>query len=93
MTPPDTNVKKQQRRHRGPLIGMGLVALFGIGIILYWIAEEVYFAPGPEEPADPTVEERNEGDVSLPADAPVEDLAPEDPEVEVGPSGPDPTDD
>lgn len=93
MTPPDTNVNKQKRRHRGPLIGMGLVAVFGIGIILYWIAEEVFFAPGPEEAPEPAVEERTEGDVTLPGDAPVEEVAPADPEVEIGPSAPDPTDD
>ncbi len=45
MTPPDTDLKKQERRHIGPLIGMAVVVIFGIGIIVYWIGEEVATAP------------------------------------------------
>ena len=45
MSPPDTNLKKQERRHFGPLIGMALVVIFGIGIIVYWTGEEVATAP------------------------------------------------
>ena len=37
MSPPDTNLEKQRRRHWGPLLGIGLVALFGIALILFWI--------------------------------------------------------
>ena len=45
MTPPDANLKKQERRHFGPLIGMAVVVIFGIGIIVYWMGEEVATAP------------------------------------------------
>ncbi|MFG6660890.1 hypothetical protein [Sulfitobacter sp. 915] len=45
MTPPDANLKKQERRHIGPLIGMAVVVIFGIGIIIYWMGEEVATAP------------------------------------------------
>ncbi len=41
MSPPDANLEKQKRRHRGPLLGIGLVAVFAIGLILYWIVEVV----------------------------------------------------
>ena len=46
MSPPDTNVEKQKSRHKGPLIGMALVAVFGIGLITYWVFE--LFAESPE---------------------------------------------
>ena len=45
MSPPDTNLKKQERRHIGPLIGIALVVIFGVGIIVYWTGEEVATAP------------------------------------------------
>lgn len=84
MTPPDTNLNKQKRRHRGPLIGMGLVAVFGVGLILYWIAELIVGAPGPEEIEDqPAPAEIREGDVEVPDDAPSETVEPGDPDVEV----------
>ena len=53
MTPPDANLKKQERRHIGPLIGMAAVVIFGIGIIVYWMGEEVATAP---EEADTAIE-------------------------------------
>ncbi|MDT8855947.1 hypothetical protein RNZ50_13185 [Paracoccaceae bacterium Fryx2] len=40
MSAPNTNLDKQKRRHRGPLIGMAAVVLFGVGIIAYWLTEE-----------------------------------------------------
>ncbi len=45
MSAPQTNLEKQRRRHRGPLIGMALVALFGVGLILYWLFEEAASSP------------------------------------------------
>lgn len=89
MSSPDTNLKKQKRRHRGPLIGMALVAIFGIGLILFWIGEIMVTAPGPdEEPAIESSEalspdELEAGTVDVPEAAPVEEVAPGDSEVEV----------
>lgn len=40
MSAPNTNIDKQARRHRGPLIGMALVVVFGVALILYWLMEE-----------------------------------------------------
>lgn len=40
MSAPRTNIETQKRRHIGPLIGMALVVLFGVGLILYWQFEE-----------------------------------------------------
>ncbi|WP_284164795.1 hypothetical protein [Frigidibacter sp. SD6-1] len=41
MTPPDTNLETQTRRHRGPLVGMLVVVVFAVGIIFYWLVAEV----------------------------------------------------
>lgn len=40
MSAPHTNVETQKRRHRGPLIGMALVVIFGVALIVYWQFEE-----------------------------------------------------
>ncbi len=39
MSAPRTNIETQKRRHKGPLIGMALVALFAVGLIVYWQVE------------------------------------------------------
>lgn len=46
MSSPDTNVEKQKQRHRGPLVGMAIAAIFGIGLILLWVFG--VFATAPE---------------------------------------------
>ncbi|MDZ4088583.1 MAG: hypothetical protein U1E69_17475 [Tabrizicola sp.] len=40
MSAPHTNMETQKRRHRGPLIGMALVVIFGVALIVYWQFEE-----------------------------------------------------
>ena len=40
MSAPQTNIEKQKRWHRGPLIGMALVATFGVGMIFFWMMHE-----------------------------------------------------
>ncbi|WP_323766140.1 hypothetical protein [Marinovum sp.] len=88
MSSPDTNLNKQKRRHRGPLIGMAIAAVFGIGLILFWIGEVFVTAPGPdEEPVQDASEqvsptELEAGTVETDAGA-VEEVAPGDSEVEV----------
>lgn len=36
MAAPDTNLEKQKRRHRGPLIGMGVSVVF-VAVLLFWL--------------------------------------------------------
>ncbi|KFI31490.1 hypothetical protein CN97_10850 [Haematobacter massiliensis] len=48
MSAPNTNIEKQTRRHRGPLIGMMLVVIFAVGIIFFWLARDTANAPGPD---------------------------------------------
>lgn len=89
MSSPDTNITKQKRRHRGPLIGMAIVAVLAIGLILFWIGEVFVTAPGPDaEPAVETSEgvtptELESGTVEVDPSANVEEVAPGDTEVEV----------
>lgn len=54
MSAPRTDPEKQFRWHRVPIIGMALVVLFALGVILYWLFEEVSRSdpPSPEPPAD-----------------------------------------
>lgn len=88
MSSPDTNIRKQKRRHRGPLIGMAIVAVFAIGLILFWIGEVFVTAPGPdEEPVQESSEqvtptELEAGTVET-NEGVIEEVAPGDSEVEV----------
>lgn len=50
MSAPQTNIEKQKRRHKGPLIGMALVVVFAVGLIVYWLLEE---AANGQSPLDP----------------------------------------
>ena len=40
MSAPQTNIEKQKRWHRGPLIGMAIVAIFGVGMLFLWMMDE-----------------------------------------------------
>ncbi len=51
MSAPDTNIEKQKRRHLGPLIGMALVALFGVAMIFFWLMHEAANSDPPANPA------------------------------------------
>ena len=72
MTPPDTKLEKQKRRHRGPLWGMAavvvLVALMFVGYLTYLVDTDA-----PEHP--PTAEEALPEGEGIPAEgAPVTPL-------------------
>lgn len=68
MSAPRTNLETEKRRHRGPLIGMAVVVIFGVGLILYWLFQES--AQG-NSPASDTVVPAETG--TNPAAAPVVD--------------------
>jgi hypothetical protein len=55
MSAPKTNIDKQKRRHFVPLLGMALVAIFGVILIVYWQFEESAqgLSPGDEVPTVP----------------------------------------
>lgn len=48
------NLRRDSQRHAGPLIGLALVVLFGVGLVFYWLAEES--ASSPENATDVNVE-------------------------------------
>lgn len=64
MSNPDPNLppdlKRESRRHIGPLLGMALVVIFGVGMILWWLAEDTVQAPGPDGDGTMTQEEAME---------------------------------
>lgn len=41
MSAPRTNLEKQKRRHWGPLLGIGLVALFGVILLVLLTGKQV----------------------------------------------------
>lgn len=57
MSAPQTNIEKQKRWHRGPLIGMALAVIFGVGLIFFWMIEESANGanPGANDDAQPVV--------------------------------------
>ncbi len=67
MSAPNTNIDKQARRHRGPLIGMALAVLFGVLLIVYWLFEESAQSdpPAPQDAVE-----------TVPSTAPVEMITP-----------------
>lgn len=84
MTAPDTNTKKQAKRHIGPLVGMAV----GVGLVLvllFWMFGRTLSESEEAEQAPPeTVEEPMgvpaEGSVSGPADTgppQIEEISPE----------------
>ena len=54
MSAPHTDVEKQEKSHKGPLIGMAVVAGFGVLLILFLVF--IGFGQGNEPEAENTVE-------------------------------------
>lgn len=79
MSAPDTPPKKQARRHWPLLAGVFLAALFGVGLILFWVMEVVVTAPEPGEngAAEPGPAQIESGDVDVPPEAPVREVEPD----------------
>jgi len=50
MSAPDSNVPKQARQHRWPLIGMVVVVVAALLGLVYWMTWEVDKAPPPGTP-------------------------------------------
>ncbi|UXX84016.1 hypothetical protein [Roseovarius pelagicus] len=53
MSAPDTNFKKQKKRHKGPLSGMALVVIFAAILLLALTLRLVYFGNDPGDADDP----------------------------------------
>lgn len=61
MSAPHTDVEKQEKRHKGPLVGMGIVAVFGVLLILFLIF--MGFGQGNEPEAESTIETVGSGEI------------------------------
>lgn len=57
MSAPKTNLEKQSKRHWAPLLGIALAVFFGVGVIFYWLGEEV----ATSDPQEPTESESDAG--------------------------------
>lgn len=72
MSAPNTNLAKERRRHRGPLIGMGLGVIFVLGILLFWLGSEFSLGTAPGTVSDPShaaPSAQDADDGSVPTDA------------------------
>lgn len=70
MSAPRTDIEKQKRWHRGPLIGMGLAVIVGVGLIFFWLMKES--ADG----ASPGSEDQQQSPSALENAAPLTDEGP-----------------
>ncbi|MAQ84898.1 MAG: hypothetical protein CMH12_16860 [Maritimibacter sp.] len=50
MSAPDTNIEKQTRWHRGPLIGMAVVVVFALGYGAYYLGNLAEEGNNPDNP-------------------------------------------
>ena len=58
MSAPQTNLDKQGRRHRGPLVGMAIVVVFAVGLMFIWLMDE---SSGGQTPGDAAVKPEEAG--------------------------------
>lgn len=49
MSAPDKSLKKQKKRHWGPLVGMALAVAVAVGLLFWWLGQEVVVEPVSEE--------------------------------------------
>lgn len=49
MSAPDKSLKKQRKRHWGPLVGMALAVAVAAGLLFWWLGQEVVVEPVSEE--------------------------------------------
>mgnify|MGYP003543284246 FL=1 len=66
-SPEDISVKRQAKRHRGPLVGMAVVVAAIAIYFVWWLAYEVDNAETPDDPATVETGERAPADDGEPA--------------------------
>ncbi|WP_333816285.1 hypothetical protein [Tabrizicola sp.] len=68
MSAPKTNLETQKRQHIVPLVGMALVAIFGVGLIVYWQFEEASqgASPGADAPDTRPIDATNPPETPAP---------------------------
>ncbi|MGR3486060.1 MAG: hypothetical protein ACU0BF_11995 [Paracoccaceae bacterium] len=48
MSAPETNIEKQEKRHKGPLIGMGAMVAWSVGLLILFVAFMAWSGDSPE---------------------------------------------
>lgn len=70
MTAPDTNLKKQKRRHRGPLVGMTVAVAVAVALLMWLLFRTLTGTPEtteqPRAPAESTEAVPAESDAAAP---------------------------
>ncbi|MDD7971359.1 hypothetical protein [Roseinatronobacter alkalisoli] len=69
MSAPDTNVKKQAWRHRGPLVGMAVVVILATGFLGWLLIRTMVVEPEPPQQEAPVGQ--IEDGTGIPADGTV----------------------
>ena len=67
MSAPDTRLKKQAKRHKGPLIGMIIGVTFAVSALVWMLSTNVTADPDTPANSDAQVEGTIEGTVGPPA--------------------------
>ena len=67
MSAPQTNIEKQKRWHRGPLIGMAVVAIFGVAMLFFWLMDEAKNGDSPTKSPEASESTEPAGTVPAPA--------------------------
>lgn len=73
MSAPNTNIERQRRRHRGPLIGMTLAVIFVLALFAMWLTGQIGSTPAPSTAPAPAAAVPLQ---SAPAPAPAAPQAP-----------------
>ncbi len=67
MSAPDTNLKKQKRRHKGPLVGMTIAVLLALALLIGLVFNVIGGDTQTDE-VPPSVEAEGETGIVAPAD-------------------------
>ena len=71
MSAPDTNVKKQERRHKPSLLGIKGAMIFGLLMLLGVFFYSAYYGGEPTANAVTNTDQAEQGDATTPAVDPV----------------------
>ncbi len=74
MSAPDAPLKRQKRRHRGPLIGTGIAVAFGLGMMLLWLFGSVSRSPPQDVPGQTGGSQIEGSEVERQTGQPVEEV-------------------
>lgn len=68
MSAPDTNLKKQARRHRGPLVGMAIAVILAVAFLGWLLVRTLVVEPEPPEQPAQAPAGQTQSDTGIPAE-------------------------